>query len=321
MPFRQHSAEPSSIPETPSVMPPTFPVAWPPVRAPTKAPSDSETGTNGGPTPTTAPVPAPSTSAPVPSPTTSAPIPAPAQFPIGWPPVNEPTTPSPVAPVTVTSSPVTTVSSSPVAEPDTSSSEPSVFSGQETRECQDAWVYCPGRSKCFTDANFNGGTPATSPSDDDAWGWSIEYNEGDGMVEDCEIWIGAEGCDFSQGTKVGTAILSRELFYFCLDIGEWVSTTFALYSGRCEANDGALHVLETDTYVLGSCEPAEIASNAMTWETFPVIQDGEDTPISIFNFAFGAEVNGAWANSDYAPFPIGTSNTTYVSGYTYACPV
>jgi hypothetical protein len=184
--------------------------------------------------------------------------------------------------------------------------------------CQEAFVYCPGRSTCFTDPAFNDGTTVFAESANGASGWSIEYNSEDGVVDDCEIWIGgANDCDFSQGTKIGTAMITENLFYFCLDLGDWKSDSFYLYAGACVASDGG-NSLASDT---GFCSPEDVAEYARAFEQYPVVSEGGPN-VSIFSFLATSSQDQASAfwGQDYPAFPLGTPETNFLSAYTHACP-
>jgi hypothetical protein len=73
-------------------------------------------------------------------------------------------------------------------------------------DCATGFVYCPGRSTCFTDI------VDTDPNDK-LWGWSIEYNASESTIDDCDIYVGgfvAEGHDLVKTSGIG-ALQSQEL--------------------------------------------------------------------------------------------------------------
>jgi hypothetical protein len=237
----------------------------------------------------------------------------PSAMPISFP-ATEPTVRPSAAPSTGPSKEPTKPSGSSALSPTAS---PSISFGADDDDdgCQEAFVYCPGRSTCFTDPAFNDGTTVFAESAARAWGWSIEYNSEDGVVDDCEIWVGATDCDFSNGKKVGTAMITEKLFYFCLDLNEWKSDKFYLYSGTCVASDGG-NSLSSDT---GSCRPEDIAAHARSFEEYPMVSEGGPN-VSIFSFLSNQDQASGFWGQDYPAFPLGTPTTNFLSAYTYTCP-
>lgn len=179
----------------------------------------------------------------------------------------------------------------------------------DINECTEAYVYCPGRSTCFQDPNFNQGVLAT----DDAWGFNIFYDAAaDLVVDDCGIWMGVVGCDLSTGKKVGTAVFSKDVFSFHLSKRR-ESNSFHLYAGSCVASDGGEH-LST-----GLCDKLQIATKATQVDTFPLVNEGGDyTEIFTFDSSFDSPNELLWPG--YELFPIGGNTRNFIVGHLRVCP-
>ena len=179
----------------------------------------------------------------------------------------------------------------------------------ESAGCGDAYVYCPGRSTCFLDPTFNDNTP---PPGVNAWGWNIRYNSTeDAIVEDCEIWMGVTGCDFSTGVQVGTAVITREIFHYCLNRNHYEANAFHLYAGKCEASDGGAHLVEG-----GICIEAGIAEYARFTEEYTLVNEGSAMQHT-FTFDQSDAVNPHWAG--YEAFPLGVDGSEYLVGHAHVC--
>jgi hypothetical protein len=90
------------------------------------------------------------------------------------------------------------------------------------------------------------------------------------------------------------------------------------------ANDNAEHLTVADTYSTmaasqDTCNYNTVAQHATDYSTYPLRYEGGPST-SIFSFVMAKQTTtGAWG-SDYPAFPLGTSETSYLSGRTYACP-
>jgi hypothetical protein len=173
----------------------------------------------------------------------------------------------------------------------------------------DAYVYCPGKSMCFLDVAFNGGSKASG------WGFNIAYDAlKDGNLEGCQIWMGVKGCDLSTGTQVGTATITPELFHFCLDDGEYASNSYQLYAGKCVASDAGLHTQNS-----GICQSSAISVFANKPQNFPMVSSlGSFT--STYTFDQSDSINTEnW--SGYGMFPIGAGARKFIVAHVYVYPV
>ena len=180
----------------------------------------------------------------------------------------------------------------------------------ESAGCGDAYVYCPGRSTCFLDPTFNDNTP---PPGVNAWGWNIRYNSTeDAIVEDCEIWMGVTGCDFSTGVQVGTAVITRDIFHYCLDLNDYEANAFHLYAGKCEASDGGAHLVDGEI-----CIASGIAQYARFTEEYTLVNEGSAMQHT-FTFDQSDAVNPHWAG--YEAFPLGVDGSEYLVGHARICP-
>lgn len=311
----QSKREPTPAPFSfPSIDPPSFlrplypePPTSPPVVLPALLPGPSEVI----PAPETAagePVPAPPLGSEAilpPGPSEMIPVstvPAPPSDIETQPPSGEtvlPPGPSEFVPATPTADTSSTVSN-PVTNP-----LPSPVSGRGDIPdgCTDALVYCPGRSSCYVDE------AGISPG----WGFSIDLNFGSDLtiLEDCEIWAGVDGCSLSTGKKIGFATISKNMFHYCLDPGEYEADSFFLYAGQCMANDGGAHTVNG-----GVCLDEEIELNADNMNSFPLIQQGGNVT-DLFTFDYTNPVN--WAG--YQVFPLGETHSRHAVAHVTACPV
>ena len=148
---------------------------------------------------------------------------------------------------------------------------PSPIVGEEGGgSCEDAWVYCPGRSTCFNDSGFNGGVISEGK-----WGWSIVFDPNeDDLVADCDIMIGAVDCDLNTATKVGTFQMRSNFGHYCLADYGYAATSFAFYAGTCPGNDDGSFA------ATGQCSPTDVATNAATPDTFPLNLFNENNEIN-----------------------------------------
>jgi hypothetical protein len=258
-----------------------------PTNGPTKAPS---------PSPTNPPTKAPVTAAPVEA-RSLAPVPSPTVAP----------TPSPRNPPRVTLSPVEARApgSGPTRAPTPSN-------------CETGFVYCPGFSQCFLDDAFNSGNGVVSHTGNpnDAWGWNIEYICG-GTLH-CEIWTGAQGCNFQKGRKVGTFEFNEHAATYSLFSG-YKSNKFDFYAGQCESNDGGDFVTNGRW-----CLPSSIAENARTPESYTLGTNGSFGQTSSFTFSGSNEgryLNEPWGENNYDVFPIGRNGRHWLTSQLEVCTV
>jgi hypothetical protein len=175
--------------------------------------------------------------------------------------------------------------------------------------CEDAWVYCPGRSTCFNDSGFNGGVIAEGK-----WGWSIVFDPNeDDLVADCDIMIGAVDCDLNTATKVGSFQMRSNFGHYCMADYGYAATSFAFYSGSCAGNDGGASA------TTGQCSPTDVATSAATPESFPLYLMNENNEI---NFTMDATdpINTGSSNwpATHQLFPI--TALTHVSAYACVVP-
>jgi hypothetical protein len=192
----------------------------------------------------------------------------------------------------------------PIPKSDFGMAEPSPAS------CIPAWVYCPGRSKCLNDPSFNDGNLPSMSADGGAngvWGWSIEYDPSEGLVDDCQIIIGATDCDLNTGTQVGVFQMREDIASFCLTHFGYASSTFAYYHGVCPGNDAG-EFLET-----GECNPSEVSNYAFSPEDFPIYTNDGQLRVSYTVESTDSINSPSWPSS-YQLFPM--EGKQYLSGYT-----
>jgi hypothetical protein len=177
----------------------------------------------------------------------------------------------------------------------------------ETDTCATGFVYCPGRSSCFTDL-------VTVGNETGMWGWSIEYNGG--TLDNCEIYTGVGGgCDLQGATKVGTFTISESLVHYCLDLNHYESNAFQFYAGRCMVNDAGTHLGNNET-----CIAQDEAKYANKWETYPLKSEGGPL-VSVFTFDSSDNSSGTSWPSSYQVFPVGNKMRMYLSAHVDVCPV
>jgi hypothetical protein len=186
-----------------------------------------------------------------------------------------------------------------------------------TAGCENAYVYCPGYSTCFLDANFNSGRAVVSNNPSESpWGWNIEYTCGGTLY--CEIWTGAQGCDKQKGKKVGTFVFNEHFAKYTLSDG-YQSNEFDLYAGQCVGNDGGASVTNGRW-----CLPKNVAENARTSETYPLGTHGAFAPVSQFSYTSSNEARymnaNPWADNQYDVFPLGRSGRHWLSAQLQVCP-
>jgi hypothetical protein len=175
--------------------------------------------------------------------------------------------------------------------------------------CQDAWVYCPGRSTCFNDGSFNGGVVAEGN-----WGWSIVFDPNeDDLVADCDILIGAIDCDLNTGTKVGSFQMRSNFGHFCMADYGFTANSFAFYAGTCEGNDSGIFATS------GSCVSNDVVANAATPGSFPLFLLNEKDEIN-FTMDSTDAINTAFSQwpASHQVFPLTTKS--YVSAYVCVVP-
>jgi hypothetical protein len=214
-------------------------------------------------------------------------------------PVNSPSTSIPIT------APTPTFDEHQMVQPVNHPNAPTVIlNGEGSGDCEDAWVYCPGRSTCFNDSGFNGGVVAEGK-----WGWSIVFDPvEDTLVADCEILIGATDCDLNTGTKVGSFQMRSNFGHYCMADYGFAATSFAFYAGHCEGNDSGSFATG------GSCVSNEVASNAATPETFPLNIFNENNEIN-FTMDSTDAINIATSKwpASHQLFPL--TKKSYVSAY------
>jgi hypothetical protein len=278
--------------------------------APTGKPTMAPTGK-----PTMAPTDKP-TMAPTKEPTKS-----PTQSPTDAVPTSEPTqefvpegTPAPTECIHEPAQPVTPAETTP--------SPTSVYVGMGTTApgptppapgCEKAFVYCPGKSTCFEDPIFN---CYTEQQGVDPWGWNIHYHSSDGAVDDCEVWVSADACDFSQGQKIGFAVITPASFTIQLDSDVYgtaeYSFQFRFYAGECIGSDGGAHIES------GVCLADDVAKYAHDGASYPLITGTLD--VTTFTFDSIMQAEPAWGRT-YQSFPLGSTDREYLSGNVMICPV
>jgi hypothetical protein len=175
--------------------------------------------------------------------------------------------------------------------------------------CEEAWVYCPGRSTCFNDSGFNGGVIATNK-----WGWSIVFDPNeDDLVADCDILIGATDCDLNTATKVGTFQMRSNFGHFCMADYGYAATSYSFYSGTCEGNDSGVSLFN------GQCSPNDIAANAALPATYPLSLFNKDSEVN-FTMDSSDPINTASTNwpASHQLFPI--TAKSYVSAFACVVP-
>jgi len=179
--------------------------------------------------------------------------------------------------------------------------------------CQDAYVYCPGRSTCFTDPIFN---CFSETEGEDPWGWNIVYSSDDGVVEDCEIWIGAHDCSFDgdEAEQIGTATIVRNSFTLTLDSQEYGSGDYTFeynfYVGECIGSDGGNHI-ENDI-----CLADDVSEWARRPETYPLTSG--NLSVNTYTFTEQNEPRTEWG-AHYPTFPIGSRDRKYLSAQVEIC--
>jgi hypothetical protein len=195
-------------------------------------------------------------------------------------------------------------------EPEYHTSEPSItLTGEGDGVCEDAWVYCPGRSTCFNDSGFNGGVPAEGK-----WGWSIVFDPAeDELVADCDIMIGAADCDLNTGTKVGTFQMRSNFGHYCMADYGYAATSFAFYAGTCEGNDSGVFATS------GQCSSSDVATYSALPANFPLNMMNENNEIN-FTMDSTDPINTATSGwpATHQLFPMTTKS--YVSAYACVVP-
>jgi hypothetical protein len=142
---------------------------------------------------------------------------------------------------------------------------------------------------------------------DGVWGWSIEYDPSEGLVDDCQIIIGATDCDLNTGTQVGVFQMREDIASFCLTHFGYASSTFAYYHGVCPGNDAG-EFLET-----GECNPSEVSNYAFSPEDFPIYTNDGQLRVSYTVESTDSINSPSWPSS-YQLFPM--EGKQYLSGYT-----
>jgi Pyruvate/2-oxoacid:ferredoxin oxidoreductase delta subunit len=176
--------------------------------------------------------------------------------------------------------------------------------------CETGFVYCPGRSTCFTDV------AGITPSDDSMWGWSIHYNASEGVVLDCDIYVGAStGCKLETATKVGTFTISKHLVHYSLDLDNYVSNSFQFYAGRCPVNDGGQQMIDS-----GKCDDELMSTFADQRDTYTLAYNS-DTYQDTFAFDETVPCSELWnsVSETCDVFPVGSGNKTYMSASVTVC--
>ncbi|GKY96295.1 hypothetical protein MPSEU_000589200 [Mayamaea pseudoterrestris] len=265
------TSDPTSAPsKTPTGSPTKIPTAQP-TNAPTDAPTTSPTLS-----PTVAPTAAP-TASPTPNPTTTS--------------ISR-----------GTSSPTRTVDVIPT------SNSGATLEPTSNAACEDAYVYCPGRSTCFSDPSFNCYTQTKGRG---VWGWNIEYTAEDGLVDDCVVIVGASGCDEDSGTVIGNATISPDQFSIILnsDAATGSSIEYTFYAGECRGSDGG-QVLD-----LGICLADTVATLANDPHMFPLTSG----VVSLTSYVFDESVSPRNAWQSYSTFPLGSDSREYLTAHVEIC--
>jgi hypothetical protein len=161
------------------------------------------------------------------------------------------------------------------------------ITADHTHECSEAFVFCPGRSKCFNDPTFNGGMVASDMGSN--WGWSIFYDAStDGIIENCQIYAGAIDCDFNNAEFMGTFTIAPTFTHYKFN-DEYSSSKFYLYAGTCEGNDNG-----------GSCVPSDVAVYAREVQSYPLISE-TGPPVRDFTFDEGDCPSPSYGDIDVFP--------------------
>jgi hypothetical protein len=175
--------------------------------------------------------------------------------------------------------------------------------------CPSAYVYCPGKSMCFVDSAFNDGNEATD------WGFNINFDSATtGTLDNCQVWTGVKGCDLSTGKQVGTATITNELFHITLKLGQYESNSFQLYSGKCVASDGGLHLQNG-----GVCQSSAVSVFANKADKFPMVAESRSYKSTHTFDANDVKNTVDWPG--YRVFPLGTEGRIFLVGHMRVCPV
>lgn len=178
--------------------------------------------------------------------------------------------------------------------------------------CNDAYVWCPGRSTCFSDPRFNCYTKTKGRN---VWGWNIEYQENEGLVDECVVIMGATDCDPESGIVIGNATISTDEFIINIkaEFASQVQLEYSFYAGECRGNDGG-QVLD-----LGICLADTIARLANDPDEFPL----SSGTISATSFIFDKSISPRefWGSSSYSVFPIGGASRHYLTSHVGVCPI
>jgi hypothetical protein len=204
-----------------------------------------------------------------------------------------------------TESPTASPTSSPTVAPTSSTGE--LGTTVEGSNCEDAYVWCPDRSMCFLDSDFNCYTDTKRG----VWGWNIEYN-GD-VVDDCVLVLGATGCDLETGVVIGSASISSEGFTVTVNAEGYSDSQleYNFYAGQCRGSDGGQNV------DLGICIADTISRKAHEPDEFPLTSGLVSS--TTFTFDDSLTPRSEWGSEAYSVFPIGSEDRQYLTGHVKVC--
>ena len=125
--------------------------------------------------------------------------------------------------------------------------------------------------------------------------------------------MGASGCDFSNGTKIGNATITPAAFTFTLDqVYAHGSYTFDFnfYAGKCLGSDGG-EILQADI-----CVADFISQHAHDPSSYPLTSGSVGA--STYTFDSTSTPRESWGVT-YETFPIGDANRQYLTGEVTIC--
>lgn len=185
--------------------------------------------------------------------------------------------------------------------------------GPPDSSCEDAFVYCPGMSTCFEDPIF-GCEAKYDEKGHDPWGWNINYCLADGVVDTCELYVNAVGCDMSSGEKVGSAEITSTSFTITVDSSKYSSKEYSFdynfYAGECIGSDGG------DYTKTGVCDADQVSKMVRKPDSYPFTSG--TLIISEYTFTQSNRPRANWG-ADYEAFPIGQHDRKYLSGHVQIC--
>jgi hypothetical protein len=140
---------------------------------------------------------------------------------------------------------------------------------------------------------------------------NINYNAVDGVVDNCGIYIGYEGCHVNSATKVGNFTITPTTVTYSLEKGVYEANEFHFYAGKCRANDGASSLTNG-----GFCDNGQICIYADDVGSYNLVSDS-NPKTDLFTFDSTFQPTGMWPN--YQTVPIGSTNRTFLSAHANVC--